>query len=96
MSSSVSGNCGGSGTSGAGATVQCVPSHYSIGSIVIATADVSGNFSFTGITAPDTYIIRAFLPSFTYAPVAVAVDGVTAYTAVNLTPVAVNAVSVYS
>lgn len=87
MSSSIAGNVGGSAFSGA--QVQCVNNRTQ--QIIFASADGSGNFSFTGL-AFARYIISAFFSAEVYYhPVHVTVDGVTAYTGINLNPTALNA-----
>jgi hypothetical protein len=91
MSSTITGNAG--GTAASGASIQASPSNYSQGSIVYGVADTSGNYSIAGL-AQGSWIVRALNPSasVTY-PVSqqVAVDGVSTYSNVNLTPQALNA-----
>jgi hypothetical protein len=87
MSSTISGNVGGSSFSGA--QVQCVSVPQGV--ITLTTADASGNYSFAGLVAGN-YQISATIANFVYYhPVQVIVDGVSTYSNINLNPTALNA-----
>jgi len=99
MSSSITGNAGGSNSSGA--FIQCDPVGPASGGVAtqFANADASGNFTFSGLIAglysiigSTVGIISGPFVGFVYRKmVSVPVDGVNNVTGVNLpNPVAAN------
>lgn len=90
MTSTISGNVG--GTAASGAQVQCT--NIQTGVILAAAADGSGNYTFSGLAA-GTYRIQAALASNQYLPggKTIVVDGASTYSNVNLNPIALNAVN---
>ena len=88
MASTINGNVGGSGASGA--DVQAV--NVSTGAIQHAAADGSGNYSLPGLAA-GSYRLFAQLNGKQYFPFgkSIVVDGSTTYSDVNLIPIASSA-----
>lgn len=99
MSSSITGNAGGANASGA--FIQCDPLSQGLGGLttLLANADASGNFTFSGLIA-GTYLITAKADTIASGPyvgfvyrksVSVFVDGVNNVTGVTIpNPVAAN------
>jgi hypothetical protein len=87
MASTVTGNVGGSGFSGA--LVQA--SHRRNKSVTFTVADGSGNYSLSLAVAGE-HIISATYPAYVYYhPQQVIVDGTSSYSGINLNPTALNA-----
>lgn len=88
MSSTISGNVGGSAASGA--LVSCT--NIATGAQLFAAADGSGNYTFSGL-AQGSYNIQASLATKQYLPggKSVVVDGSSTYSNINLNPIALNA-----
>lgn len=85
--STITGNVGGAAFSAA--QVQCMNNRNQ--SIVFATVDGSGNFSFAGLPQA-RYIISATIAGYVYYhPVHVTADGVSTYSGINLNPTAISA-----
>jgi len=90
MSSTISGNVGGS--SFQNALVQCL--NILTKAVVFYEADSSGNYSFAGLAA-GTYTISATYPAYVYYhPIQVIADGSTTYSGTNLSATALNASNV--
>jgi hypothetical protein len=90
MSSTINGNAGGAASSGAQIQLLNVLTK----AVVLAYADASGNFTFTGVAA-GTYTVRAMLASNVYYhPQQVVADGSSTYNGINLNPTALNASNV--
>jgi hypothetical protein len=90
MSSTISGNVGGAGASGA--QVQCV--NVLTKAISFGSGDGSGNYSIPNLAA-GTYIVSATLnANVYYHPVQVIVDGIATFSGINLKPTALNASNV--
>ena len=87
VSSTISGNVGGSASSGAQVQVLNVLTNV----ILYGAGDASGNYTIPNLAA-GTYIVRASLnANVYYHPVQVVVDGVATFSGINLNPTALNA-----
>lgn len=87
MSSTVTGNVGGSGFSGALIQVSNVRTK----AIRYDTADGSGNFSVASLAAGDYLISASFAGYVYYKAHSITLDGSSTYSDINLSPTALSA-----